>query len=393
MKNARRLLAGLTAGVLVSGAMPLAISAAAVASSIPAVVLTGSVGELPAQQALVIVEAEVPVGPGGPHGAPAGYNDVPVATATVTGPAFRVAVPGSRLLTRIERGDHGYVEFVVIVDSGRMSTTTAMAVPMVTSAADGNVAVAAVAHARLAQFQGFPAFQHVPIAMSAIRAEILGSPAIGACRWFKYRGQSSSETTIGEVHVAEVRNGPTDDYRFTHTDSTSVSFGYSTDPSKEWSFGGNITLTNSLSASGHQTFSDVNTYVDTLTYYQRYLDNAAETCPFPGLLEYKNRAVGTADNVDYGRGNPGADPYGGCTHAPGQFGHFPLNPGGGWSQDRAKAATETVNGAAWGFQFSASAGFTNDILQDYEASPTQKRTYICGNRALPDTPKIWDTVH
>jgi hypothetical protein len=174
---------------------------------------------------------------------------------------------------------------------------------------------------------------------------------------------------------------------------TRVSFGYSSDPSKEWSFGGNVTLTNSLSVSGHQVFRSTNSYVDTLTYYQRYLDNGSETCPFPGLLEYKNRAVGTADNVDFGKGNPGGDPYGGCTHAPNQFGHIPLNPRGGWSMDRATAATETVNGTAFGFQFSASAGFTKDILQDYEASRSQKKTYICGNQSLPNTPKIWDTAH
>jgi hypothetical protein len=72
MKSARRLLAGLTAGVLISGAMPLVVSAAAVASSTPAVVVVGSVGKLPAKQALVIIEAELAVGAtSGPHGSPA----------------------------------------------------------------------------------------------------------------------------------------------------------------------------------------------------------------------------------------------------------------------------------------------------------------------------------
>jgi hypothetical protein len=150
------------------------------------------------------------------------HSDVPVATATISGSEFRVAVPGSSLLRRIEAGDHGYVEFVGIVDSGHMSTTTAMAVPMTTSAADGNVVAAAVSRVKLAQFQRFPAFRAVPMAMSAIRAGILRSPRIGPCRWFKYQKQHSSETTIGEVHVAKIHDGPTDNYKYTHTNDTCV---------------------------------------------------------------------------------------------------------------------------------------------------------------------------
>lgn len=130
-------------------------------------------------------------------------------------------------------------------------------------------------------------------------------------------------------------------------------------------------------------------YVDTLMYYQHYVDNAATSCPDFPRFAYKNPTYQSAGNVASGSGFPGYYPHGSCRNSP--YGSFPLSGASGWSQDSAKAFTEQVNGTLWGFNFSASAGFTTDVLQDYESPVHAVTTYICGNGQLPNMSRIYNT--
>ncbi len=109
-------------------------------------------------------------------------------------------------------------------------------------------------------------------------------------------------------------------------------------------------------------------------------------------ITYKNPAVGSFGNVSTGSNTPKRAPYGNCTNAPrGQW--FGLSADNGWSRSRARAASVKIDGSAWGFSVTAGDGFTNTILQDYEAGAGATTTYICGNGDLPNVSKIWNTAH
>jgi hypothetical protein len=378
--------------VLLTTGMLLSAQTTASASAGPAVTVTGRVSALPARQALVLIEAEVAAKHSGE------LEDVVVATSTISGPAFRVPVPDSPLLRRIEAQDRGYVEFIAIVDSGRESATMAMPVAMAPAAGDGNAEARSALRSKIADFGQLTPFTPVPMSMKAVRSYLRQDPGAGpGCFWTPYGRQTHSETTIGEVHVARVKRGPTDEYTYTTTDVTDVSWGISLNPTKDYSEAGTVNLNDSVSASGHHTFSDAKSYVDTLMYFQRYKDNGqvSAVCPDPGNIAYKNPADHAAGNVDpAGAVDPGTrgprdSPYGGCTHDP--YGSFALPANSGWSKDRADATTETINGTAWGFNVSAEAGFTNETLQDFEAGQQARTTYICGNGDLPNVSVIWNT--
>ena len=206
------------------------------------------------------------------------------------------------------------------------------------------------------------------------------------CNWSKYGSLQNRDTNIGQVHVAD-RSGVTDEYTFIQEDDSTLTVGLSFDPSTNYSADGSITLTDSLGSTGRKTWAKgALVYVQTLIYYQRYKNNGAISCP---STPYQVRADHAAGNVGTGSGTPASSPWGNCTNDPN--GSFRLEQNSGWSLDRGRSAT--VNGAAMygGLDISASTGFTSHILEDYEASATAGKSYVCGSTSLPDVPIIYNT--
>jgi hypothetical protein len=374
--------------------MPLwAVPASAGASARPAVTLTGSVGRLPAASGVVLVEAELALGrSAGRQHAATKLQDMPVADAKITGPSFRVAVPDSATLRRAEKLGHGIVNFDIVVDSGSSGTAQYVAAALTSAAAPGSTAVEAQLRSRVVSVPRFPRFKAMDARMRRTIEAAGGLAAVPddgpfPCNWSRFRGLTHHETKIGQVHVANV-GGVSDDYKYTTRDDATVSVGVSASPSSHYSASGSVTLTDSLSASGHLTFGKGAVhFVETLMYYQRYRNNNGISCP--AGIRYKVQADHSAGNVAQGSGSPSKNPFGGCRRD--KNGFIPLPPSGGFQVDRAKSATVGGATALYGLNVSASAGFTSDILEDYEASKKAGTSYICGSRSLPDVPIIYNS--
>jgi hypothetical protein len=298
----RRLVIVATVTALIAGGMPpWAVEASARTSGPPAVTLTGSVGRLPAASGVVIVEAELALGRStNRQHVPTEFEDIPVTSARLTGPAFRIAVPDSATLRRAESQGHGIVNFDVVVDSG--SVGTAQYVPVaLTPAAPGNRATDAQLGSRVANIPRFPRFREIDARMRhAIEAAggIAALPDDGPfpCIWKKYGHLIHHETKIGQVHVADVR-GVTDDYMYTTRDDATLTVGESGAAGSGYSATGTITLTDTLSATGHGTYGKGSAnYVTTLMYYQRYKNNNGIQCPVD--VTYKIQANHSAGSFD-----------------------------------------------------------------------------------------------
>jgi hypothetical protein len=379
--------------VLAAGTVSLEAIANAKAAITPAVTFTGSVGRLPAASGVVLVEAELPFGRNGDPQHVATYlEDVVVASARISGPAFRITVPSSPTLRHAETMGKGVVNFDLVVDSGSAGTSQYVPVALTQGAEPGNSQAEAHLRSGTTSVPRFPPFRPMSARMRqaiAVAGGLAGMPLDGpySCTWRKHLGLSQHETKIGQVHVADAR-GVTDDFKYSVKDDATVTVGESGSSAKGYTVSGSITLTDSLSASGHGTFEKgANKYVTTLMYYQRYKNNGTIQCP-PGVT-YKLQADHSAGNVDPAKGSSPRNRSSSCRKD--RSGSFELPAHYGWSRDRAKSAT--VNEAATVFHFSesASAGFTNDILQDYEAAAGAAVSYICGNGSLPGVPIIYNT--
>lgn len=257
----RRLALMTTAAVMVlAGGTQTAGSAVAAVPVPAAVTLTGSVGHLPAGRAVILVEAEIAAGrlPDRPRAAPGHLYGIVVATATISGPAFRIAVPQSAALRRAGQLNHGTVNFILIADSGPRTTSPGFPVPLTPQARPGNVAAAAIVRTRVFRVPGLPRFVPMSARRWASVTALMRAPAWAPadttrCVWSDYQGSWEKVTPIGQAHVA-ANAGITVDYELNYTDNLYVNFGGASAGNGPFSGVGNITLSENFGISGGATF-------------------------------------------------------------------------------------------------------------------------------------------
>jgi hypothetical protein len=357
----------------------------------PAVTLIGSVPALPARSAAVYAEVQLPLDPNS-RGIPQQLADDTVASESITSQKFSLPVTGSATLSQAERSGKGIVNVEIIVVSGDKATGWGLSVPITGTSSALNGAQLAVQRTHVVHVPALPAF-HAAQTAQLTQAPDAPDHDAPACVWNTDGGQQDKPTRIGEVHVANT-GGVSDTYEYAWQNDETISWGITAVSTKpQWTEGGTVSITNTLGANGGQTFGKgTGTYVYTEGYYQEYIGvGVLDGCDgYDSALVV--RQVGTAANVDSGPGKPSKVPYkGGCVNDPL---HFQLQHGSYWDSDRGQS--ETYGGAAnlYGFGFSASDGFSSDVLDAYQTSGNAAATWICGTRGHQptNTPIIYNTT-
>lgn len=344
----------------------------------PVVMLTGSLGTLPASTAVITVRAQIPESAAA-VGSTMNMDAAVLGTETITSPVFSVPVPDSATLQQAESKGHGIVNFLIEVMSGTSETmefvpATLTAAP-VSATASGtsplgspspspSSASAPATPAQQVQVPAFPPFRAMAAAASQAASASCGSG-------FNPDGPEYQETTIiGEDHVANTP-GVTDTFEFSTENDETV--GVAWDESGQLSASGSVTLTNSLSTTGYHTFTQGQVaYVGDDTIYQEY----AGCLWFAG--DYYTEAVGSEDDVFNDGGSPGTNPWGGCENDPL---HVTLQGGSGWNSDKSTAHTYSGGVSILGVGVNTSDGFTQDVEHDYVSAEGSKTTYICAEDA------------
>jgi hypothetical protein len=367
-------------------------SATAQAQPRPAVILSASVGRLPAGSALVIIQVGLPYGASASnHYVPAGFHYPAVADQTVKTGAFSIGVPDSATLRRAASLGHGIAEFNVLVYSGSRFTSQMIPVTLSSSAANGNIQALAQAQGRQVSMHRFRAFSPMPAAMrrafSSVRASNLrrlgcGPIALGS--------PEEDLTRIGEIHVGgDV--GLSMRWKYDTTADTTLSVGGSTaSETGPWSYDGTFTATNSIGSSGGFTAGrDTLIYSDGDMWYQRY-EWVGGMC----TVGYTNQVVSAVGDSTEGSNSPGANPYGGCSPGVDPLGYARLNPNkGSFDDDRATAKAYSADATVFGYTFGGSTGFTNTIHHDYsyDNPSSSSDIFVCGGDSgmMPNSKVIY----
>jgi hypothetical protein len=389
-----RLIGAASASVLILGSYVLGGSAALAAASPatvsrPVVTLTGMVPALPAARAAVYAQVELPLDRNA-HGVPQRIDAVTVAGESITSRGFSLPVPGSATLDQAERIGHGIVNFDIIVLSGGSATSWGLSVPVTATAATLDHAQRATETAHVARIPALPAFQQDRHPQGQALNPYAEPPP--TCTWSTVGGETDSLTRIGEIHIANVA-GVSDRYSYSVENDETISFGISaTSSDSGWTEAGNISMTNSLSATGGKTFGKAaRAYVYTTGYYQEYVGRGTYGGCSGNDEEWEVEQVGTAADIETSG-----------TAAPSQRSslcssdslHIALQAGADWASDRGVSKTY-LNGVTFdGFDFNVSDGFTSHIIQQFSASASAPTTYICGiaGDQPTNTPILYDTT-
>ncbi len=354
------------------------------------VTLTGTVGRLPAGSGTVVLEAEIEAGRtvSGSHAAPKYLYDTVVASATIRKPGFSIPVRQSSVLRRAELQNHGTVNFVLIVNSGRRTTSLGFPVPLTPTAQRGNVVAAAIARTKTYQVPRLPRFAPMTARMLASSRSV--TPADNTnCIWTAIGNSWEKTDPLGEGHVA-TDAGITDYYNLNYTNDVTMNFGGSSDEAGPFSLEGNVSLSDSWGDTGGLTLGGTSAgfhnYLGEQALWQRYFQNGAANCP---TYYYKERDVQDYQNV-LPEGDAGYDPFGGCeNHSP----EITLAPSGDWGMDRGQAESVSIGTFAYGMGISGSDGFTSDVNQHWSATSSAPYSYLCGYGNPASASVIWDTLH
>ena len=394
-KNRGKLLgAAVAAAALAAGALPLlAGPAGAATAASPVLTFTGSAGALPAGSATVVVEAEL-ARDANAKGVPQSLQDIPVAVRTISAAGFSVPVGRSAVLQQAEQQGHGNVNFAILIVSGTRVTAQYVPAPLTRAAAPGNTAALAIEATRVIRVPAFPAYRAVGAAAGQWLAALGATPQIvpPPCQWTTYGSQYQDRTRIGEVHVANA-TGVTDTFEYRNSNDLTISVGISArSPDGDFGSAGTITLTNSLSADGGETFGPGTVdYVNDTVNYQRY-EAEGISCPNgPEKYAYKIQAVSTDSDVYPGLNTPPVNPWGGCRNDPL---HATLASHASWALDNSRAEFYSTVANLFGFTFGGSDGFTTNVEHDYNSTSSSPTTYICGPKnGLPpiDAPVLYNT--
>lgn len=323
-------------------------------------------------------------------------DNAPVAVERISTGRFRIAVPDSPVLRDAERLGNGNVNFMVVVDSGPSYALEMVPAPLTPAAAPGNTAAAAVLRSRLVAVPGFTAWHPVDAqgarsVAHTMRMASVSPSSIPSCYWVKDGSPRELWTRLGEVHVANAKGmEETFDYH-TQADST-ISVGFSAN-GKNWSASGTDTVNNELGTDGGFTEGKKTAvWAAGHVYYQAWKNSqASPACP-NGKDRYVE-ATHSASDAFPGNNLPpsqAASPYHGCLHDPYGFATVPKSTGY-WDSDMSRAIT--ISGAAtiFGFNFSASTGFTKDIKDSY-SNHSSINTYVCGTQEMPSVPNVFNAT-
>jgi len=264
-------------GLIVLAPLMVALSDAADAAPRPAVILSASVGSLPASSALVVVQAGQPYGAtAANHYIPAGFHYPAVADQTITSGTFSIGVPDSATLAKAVRLGYGIAEFNVLVYSGSRFTSEMIPVTLSSSGANGNIQGLAQASARQVRMPRFRAFSTMPAAMRrAVRSMAISEggaihQANPQCVSVAYESPKEVLTRIGEVHVGNDK-GLKMRWNYYSAADTTLSVGEGLASLGPWSIDGTYTITNSLGGDGGFTAGRATlAYSDGDMWYQRY---------------------------------------------------------------------------------------------------------------------------
>jgi hypothetical protein len=385
----RALLATVTGLVLAGSGLQIAAGTAAYASPAPAVTLVGSAGHLPAASAVVLVEAEIT----GPwtrasrlHTVPRYLNDVIVARALIRRSRFSIPVAWSPALRQAAQGNHGTVNFNIIVDSGPHTTALGVPVPVTAQAQTGNLAAAAVERKKVFSVPRLPRYR----AMSMRQWRLVdGTRDPTVCHWSRTGGPWEKTTPIGQAHVATSAK-ITDEYELSYTDDLYVDFGGSSSFNGGFQAVGHIQLDYHWGTTGGGTLGGTSAgfskYLASQYKWQRYFNNGAASCPW---YYYREQSVEGFQNILREKKAP-YDPFGGCKHHPLEV---TLEAGFHWGRDRGKSQTVSVGTTAFGMGIVGGDGFTNDVNQDWTAKAGAPTSYICGKGDPTSARILWDTLH
>ena len=225
MTSPARLLCTVTAiGLLAAGLTSTAVSAR---TAPPAITITGTLPQLPAHSATVLIEVEQQADRNA-HGVAQRLIDTPVARQTVTSATFSVAVPASSTLTRAEI--NGEATFVVLAYSGDYSTVQERSAPMTRQAAQGNMAAMAAAAGHTLALSRFNSWQSMPASQREMLPRAQGAiPPPPPCLWHRYGREREGLTRISQLHLANV-SGLQAHWRYSTTADTTMSVGFSNSP-------------------------------------------------------------------------------------------------------------------------------------------------------------------
>jgi hypothetical protein len=332
--------------------------------------LAVTVSGVPGGASMVIIEAEAPL----THiGVPKVIHFYTLAAVPVTGSVMAVTVPPSRRLESVAAAQHGVVNLAVIVESatrtyGRM--TWARVLP----AGTASVSVSAIDRTSYPRVRG------------GSTKSLSTSASPDACAYFQV---SSTEgvTRLGELHVANLV-GMAGMYGDTVTADNVVSVGSSINGNPgTFSAGGTITISNSIGSSGGFSRTTVfNQYVDGHLYYGRF-QGVGTFCVYNWAL-MATSSVG--DAFPGTRAAPG-NPYGTCHADPN--GHATVAPIGYWNQARSQSHTYTGIFSWFGFSFSGSNGFTNNVNEGWINRNSSTSTFICGDvNPVQDSRILWNNL-
>lgn len=375
--------------VAVCGALLLASGffsvAQASSSSSPGVVtLVGNLPRTTATASTIVVEAQIGSDYKAHH-IPQKLEDVPIgsAQAAAGSSAFSINIRPSAALSKAERQGRGVVNAIVAVYSGHRYTQLYVPVPLSAAASPANTLVTAEVRDRTVRVGRLPAFSPLKASMALGGPNVVKPPP---CIWEDYGSEYEAVTKIGQIHVADIY-GMTETFEYGTNADTTISIGVSADSGSGYSDDGTVTISNSIGTdAGFTAGNGTRQHADTQMYYQRY-SNEFGGCSTNYLME----DVGATGSAFLGTGSvPGADPYGTCTDDPYGYATIAAN-NGTYSADRAHAETESTAATLFGFNFSASSGYSSTLFDHYKNTTPNNQT-LCGTNYMPGVKTIFNNT-
>jgi hypothetical protein len=207
-----------------------------------------------------------------------------------------------------------------------------------------------------------------------------------ACGYFQV---SSAEgvTRLGELHVASLV-GMAGTYGDTVTADNVVSVGSSINGNPgTFSAGGTITISNSIGSSGGFSRTAVfDQYVDGHLYYGRF-QGVGTYCVYNWAL----MATSSAGDAFPGTRAAPRNPYGTCHADPNGLAR--IAPIGYWNQARSQSHTYSGIFSWFGFSFSGSNGFTNNVNEGWLNRNSKTSTFVCGDvNPVQNSRILWNNL-
>lgn len=344
------------------GMSVLPLSPAAGAAHVPRGAIAVRVAGVPAGASEILVQVESPL----THmGVPRTLYLYPVASVAATGASTTVTVPRSRRLSSIAAAQHGIVNLAVDAEASRRTYERWVPVHL---NPHGTAAVTVTGIDRAS-------WQHPPAQSEPATPSWLWPP----CKGTKVRSMEGV-TRIGELHIANLA-GAFGDYDSTNKTDDTITAGVSaTGEHGSFKVSGSVSLSNSISAGGgFGAGAGFNKYVDGHVYYGEYVWGPGPVC---GNKHYTISATSSPGDAFPGTRNAPQNPYGSCHKDPNGLAtvnHVMGGRVGHYHTSSSKAQTYQAAFDWFGFSFSVSDGFTQDVNEQWYNRDSKYDTFVCGN--------------